>query len=120
MDGLQKHTASGQALGYFFQLERAMSWLAKSPIGSVVGIETEDDVVVKLLNGESIYEQDKSSTSSTFPFSINRKDFWNTLNIWLSGLSSGEIRKNLEHSFYMVTNKIGNTNDLVSRRNNFV
>jgi len=46
MTSLQTHTASGQALGYFFQLERALYWLTKAPADSLIGIETEDDVAV--------------------------------------------------------------------------
>jgi len=110
---LKKHTASGQALGYYFQLERALSWIAKSPYGSSIGIETEDDVVIELINGAKIYEQDKSSTSSTFPLNTNRIDFWKTLLIWLNGLKSREIQCVEPHpSFYMVTNKIA-SNQLV-------
>lgn len=107
MSELKKHTASGQALGYYFQLERALSWIAKSPWGSSVGIETEDDVVIELTSGAKIYEQDKSSTSSIFPFSTNKIDFWKTLLIWLNGLKSKEIQCVEPHpTFYMVTNKI--------------
>lgn len=113
MPTLKTHTAPGQALGYFFQLERALSWIAKSPIGSIIGIETEDDVVVALSNGHMIYEQDKSSTSNNFPFDTNRIDFWKTLLIWLDGLNNKEINCVEPHPvFYMVTNKTA-TNQLV-------
>lgn len=101
---LSGHTAPGQALGYFFQLERAMSWISKTPMGSTIGIETDDDVVVKLSNGEKILEQDKSTTTS-FPFIPSRPDLWKTLNIWLEGITSGEIDLNTT-SFYLVSNKV--------------
>jgi hypothetical protein len=100
---LSEHIAPAQALGYFFQLERALSWLAKAPANSVVGIETEDDVVLKLLNGHAVYEQDKSSTSS-HPFLPSRKDLWKTLLIWADAIVNGEI--DIDNSlFYLVTNK---------------
>ncbi|MCU0442342.1 MAG: hypothetical protein MUE96_08090 [Bacteroidia bacterium] len=103
---LTTHTAAGQALGYFFQIERAMSWLAKSPSNSVVGIETEDDVVVILKTGERIHEQDKSSTTN-FPFNPSRPDLWKTLLIWLNALNNQEIDFD-RTTFYLVTNKVTN------------
>jgi len=105
MPPLSDHTAPGQALGYFFQLERALSWLAKAPSDSIIGIEAEDDVVVKLLNGESIYEQDKSSIS-THPFLPSRKDLWKTLLIWVEAIENNEIDLN-NSFFFLVTNKPG-------------
>jgi hypothetical protein len=97
------HSAPGQALGYYFQLERALSWLSKSPTGSVVGIETEDDVAVLLLSGQKILEQDKSSVDS-YPFIPSKKDLWKTLNIWLGGIKADDIDVN-QTTFYLVTNK---------------
>jgi hypothetical protein len=104
MSVLSKHNAAGQALGYYFQLERALSWIAKSPAYSYVGIETDDDVVVMLENGEKVLEQDKSSITN-YPFSISRKDLWNTLLIWLSAIENDEI-KTENTTFYLVTNKV--------------
>lgn len=119
MSSLKTHTASGQALGYFFQLERALSWLAKSDYGSIIGIETEDDVVVKLSNGGSIYEQDKNSTSKNSPFRINSSDFWKTLLIWLKALENHEIDQSAPISFYLVTNKIV-TDELIIELHNAI
>jgi len=105
MSSLSEHTAPGQALGYYFQLERALSWIALAPADSMIGIETEDDVVVKLANGDAIYEQDKSSVNS-HPFVLSKKDLWNTLAIWLEAIAREEI--DIETStFYLVTNKPG-------------
>ncbi|MET3875978.1 ABC-three component system protein [Chitinophaga sp. OAE865] len=103
---LSDHTASGQALGYFFQLERAMSWLASSPSNTIIGIETEDDVVITLSNGGKIHEQDKSSTTS-FPFAPSRPDLWKTLLIWLKAVEAGELDINMT-KFYLVTNRTSN------------
>lgn len=100
------HSAPGQALGYYFQLERALGWLSKMPVGSTVGIETEDDVCITLLNGQQILEQDKSSIDS-YPFIPSKKDLWKTLNIWLNSVKDNVI--DLEKTtFYMVTNKANN------------
>ncbi|MGN6264488.1 MAG: ABC-three component system protein [Ginsengibacter sp.] len=103
MSVLKEHSAPGQALGYYFQLERALAWIATAPQGSYIGIETEDDVVVKLLSGETIYEQDKSSTTN-YPFNPSRKDLWKTLLIWLNAATNEEIDVNNAY-FYLVTNK---------------
>jgi hypothetical protein len=103
MSTLSNHTAAGQALGYFFQLDRALCQIAKAPKGSVIGIETEDDIVVKLDKGEKIHEQDKSSTTS-FPFIPSKVDLWKSLLIWAEGIQNEEINPDLTY-FYLVTNK---------------
>lgn len=103
---LATHTAAGQAAGYLFQPERALYWLAQCPSGSSVGIETEDDVVVGLLNGGKIREQAKHTVRpGHHPFGDRSKDLWNTLAIWLRGIGDGEI--NLDQStFYLTTNSV--------------
>lgn len=103
MTSLEKHTAAGQALGYYFQLERALSWISHTPAGTFIGIETEDDVVIELSNGNKILEQDKSSTNS-HPFVPSKPDLWKTLNIWLDALQNNEIDIN-KTTLYLVTNK---------------
>lgn len=103
MSSLSDHTAAGQALGYFFQLDRALCQIAKAPSGSVIGIETEDDIVVKLNNGEKIHEQDKSSTT-VFPFIPSRPDLWKSLMIWADAIQNEEINPEITQ-FYLVTNK---------------
>ncbi|WP_316848612.1 ABC-three component system protein [Pedobacter psychrodurus] len=79
-------SASGQALGYLYQFERAIYWLSKADI-DFVSIETDDDVVAQLNAGNPInriYEQDKSSIGSSNPFSNSNINLWKTLAIWLS------------------------------------
>lgn len=44
---LSKHSAPGANAGFNYQFERGLYWLAQSPAGSVIGIETDDDVVVR-------------------------------------------------------------------------
>lgn len=103
MTTLSAHTAAGQALGYFFQLDRALTHIAKAPTGSFIGIETEDDIVVKMVNGEKIHEQDKSSVT-VYPFIPSKPDLWKTLCIWADGILSEEINVDLT-IFLLVTNK---------------
>lgn len=111
MTALTTHTAPGQALGYFFQLDRALCQIAKAPSGSVIGIETEDDIVVKLLNGDKIHEQDKSSTT-VFPFIPSKPDLWKSLVIWADGILNEEINPDITQ-FYLVTNK--NTAECIAK-----
>ena len=63
-------SAKGQMYGYLYQIDRALLWLSRCPDGSIISIETDDDVVVRLKNGESIvtiYEQDKASVKKKYP-----------------------------------------------------
>ncbi|SFA58447.1 hypothetical protein SAMN04488511_11954 [Pedobacter suwonensis] len=79
-------SASGQALGYLYQFERAIFWLSRSDI-DFVSIETDDDVVSQLKSGQEInriYEQDKSVTGKSNPFSNSNINLWKTFSIWLS------------------------------------
>lgn len=102
----KKHIAPGSMAGYLFQPERALYWLAKSKTGSMVGIETEDDIVLKAKGmGKSVREQDKHSISSNIPFGNHSKDLWNTLNIWLNAIMANEVDVDFTE-FHLVTNKI--------------
>lgn len=103
MSQLKTHTAAAQALGYFFQLDRALYHIADAPSGSMIGIETEDDIVVRLFNGDKIHEQDKSSTT-TFPFSTSKPDLWKSLLIWAEGIENEEINPD-NTVFLLVSNK---------------
>ncbi|MGX5690247.1 ABC-three component system protein [Arcticibacter tournemirensis] len=79
-------SASGQALGYLYQFERTLFWLADPNI-DFVSIETDDDVVAELKAGlqiEMIYEQDKSVSGKANPFSNTNINLWKTLSIWLA------------------------------------
>ena len=73
------HSAPGPSAGYGYQIERALYWLARSPAGAAVGIETDDDVAVR--NGtKSLLEQDKHSIAAgAEPFGDRSRDLWNTL-----------------------------------------
>ncbi|AYB32514.1 hypothetical protein D4L85_18885 [Chryseolinea soli] len=71
--------------------------------GANVGIETEDDIVVSLNNGDKIFEQDKSSIDS-YPFNPSKIDLWKTLDIWLEASKADELDLN-KTTLYLVTNK---------------
>ncbi|MDC4206087.1 MAG: hypothetical protein MPW13_17200 [Candidatus Manganitrophus sp.] len=90
--------------GYLFQPERALYRLAHSPYGSLVGIETLDDISVLLADGKQIREQDKHSTSGKSPLADRSKNFWQSLKNCLRALDDEEIDlSNIE--FHFVTNQ---------------
>jgi hypothetical protein len=102
---LENHSAPGPAAGYAFQFERALYWLAKSPAGFAIGIETQDDVAIMHQDGTRTLEQNKHSIQEKAePFGDRSKDLWNTLSIWLSALEEGELETG-KARFLMVTNK---------------
>ena len=102
---LENHSAPGPAAGYAFQFERALYWLAQSPSGFAIGIETEDDVAIKHQDGTRTLEQNKHSIQEKAePFGDRSKDLWNTLSIWLTALEDGELEPG-KTRFLMVTNK---------------
>lgn len=99
-------SAKGQMYGYLYQIDRALLWLSKCPDGSIISIETDDDVVVRLKNGESIgtiYEQDKASIKKKYPFTNTNVNFWKTLSNWLTLIETRKI--SVENSkFLLATN----------------
>ena len=119
MDTIVNHSAPGQLAGYLFQPERALFHLAVAGRGSVVGIETLDDVAVVDEQGRVIREQDKHYTSQRTPLSDRSKEFWNSLHIWLSAIANeGLDLKKTE--FHLVTNRVVSTgliHDLIGLEN---
>ncbi len=102
---LSSHSAPGASAGFSYQFERALYWLAQSPAGSLIGIETDDDVAVRGAGGAQILEQDKHSIrKDAEPFGDRSKDLWNTLAIWVEALDAGEVSADTT-IFLMVTNK---------------
>ncbi|MBP6782171.1 MAG: hypothetical protein KA152_00155 [Verrucomicrobiales bacterium] len=102
---LSDHSAPGSNAGFSFQFERALQYLATATAGSLVGVETDDDVAVRRADGTRLLEQDKHSIrENAKPFGDRSKDLWNTLKIWVEAIDSGEVlpEKTL---FLMVTNK---------------
>ena len=99
------HAAPGPSAGYGYQFERALYWLARSPAGAVVGIETEDDVAIRS-GAVSLLEQDKHSiVDGTEPFGDRSRDLWNTLCIWLDAVEESRVDPETTR-FLMVTNKV--------------
>ena len=77
---LSHHSAPGVNAAFSYQFERALNWLAKSPAGSVIGVETHGDVVVRGADESELFEEDKHSISEDAePFGNRSKDLWNTL-----------------------------------------
>ena len=100
-----RHSAAGANAGFAYQFDRALHWLAQSPAGACIGIETDDDVAVRNPDASLLLEQDKHSIrEGAQPFGDRSKDLWNTLAIWLDAINSKQIP--IESSaFLMVTNK---------------
>jgi hypothetical protein len=99
------HSAPGANAGFSYQFERALFWLAQSPSGFLVGIETDDDVAIRGPDSSQVLEQDKHSIQQNgAPFGNRSKDLWNTLAIWLDALESGVVSADMA-VFLMVTNK---------------
>lgn len=102
---LEKHSAPGPAAGYAFEFERAFYWLARSPAGFSIGVETDDDVAIRHQDGSHTLEQNKHSIQEDAePFGDRSKDLWNTLSIWVTALEEGELDGG-KSRFLMVTNK---------------
>jgi len=102
---LSQHSAPGTNAAFSYQFERALYWLAKSPAGSVIGVETDDDVAVRGADASELLEQDKHSVNENAePFGDRSKDLWNTLTIWIDALDNKEVADTTR--FLMVTNKM--------------
>src|SRR3990172_3569811 len=102
---LTSHSAPGANAGFSYQFERALYWLAQGPAGSVVGVETDDDVAVRGAAASQLLEQDKHSIrEDAEPFGDRSKDLWNTLAIWIEALDTKEVADTTR--FLMVTNKV--------------
>lgn len=98
------HSASGQALGYVYQFDRATYRLFQSGVDVVeIGVEDIDDVSVHLDNGNEIREQDKSTINSGSPLSDRSVALWKTLHIWAETiLGSPSVIDTTE--FHLATN----------------
>lgn len=113
------HSAAGQMAGYLFQPERALYHLATISRGSVVGIETLDDIAVVSSDGSMKLEQAKHYVSEKEPLADRSKELWNSLKIWLDGIQREEIDSE-KTEFFLVTNKTitkGIVSDLMSLGN---
>lgn len=102
---LTSHSAPGVSAAFTYQFERALYWLAKSPAGSSIGVETDDDVAVRGADASQLLEQDKHSIrEDAEPFGDRSKDLWNTLAVWIEALDTKEVADTTR--FLMVTNKV--------------
>lgn len=101
---LAKHAASATAAGFLFQFRRAVEILAEAPNGTIVGIETLDDIASETPQGGLVLEQDKFTTGST-PLGDSSKNLLGTLSTWLAALLAGEISPE-NTRFLLVTNAV--------------
>ncbi len=103
---LAEHSASGTAAAFAYQFERALHWLAKGPSGSIVGIETDDDVAIRGEHGHKTLEQVKHSIQAgSHSFGDRSRDLWNTLATWVEAMQGGELVPD-KVRLMMVTNKV--------------
>ena len=72
-----KHSAPGPMAGYIYEYYRALHWLSIGSSSTIVGIETEDDLVIKDKNGNLIFEQDKHSIADSSYNPISDKTYRN-------------------------------------------
>jgi len=79
----KKRSAADSAAGYDYQFQRMLWHLATSSPGTLVGIETDDDVSLTK-NGVTTLEQDKFvRKAKTNPFGNKSENLWKTLQIWI-------------------------------------
>ncbi|KMZ40828.1 MULTISPECIES: ABC-three component system protein [Bacillales] len=98
------HSASGQALGYVYQFDRATYRLFESGTDVVeIGVEDIDDVSVHFHDGKETREQDKSTVNSDSPLSDRSVALWKTLHIWAETIISTPSLLNTTE-FHLVTN----------------
>lgn len=102
---LSSHSKPGSFAGYVFQLERALAWLADGnlPIDAQVGIETDDDVAVRVPGGADIREQDKHAVDDP-PFTNGSEKLWQPLLNWLEAVTQGTLDLDTVRLF-LVTNQ---------------
>jgi len=102
---LEEHSVPASNAGFNYQFERAMLWLAQSPAGTLVGIETLDDVAIKGPDGEIHLEQNKLSfQENANVFGDRSKNLWNTITTWLKAIKNGEVGLS-KTNFLLVSNK---------------
>lgn len=107
-------SAKGQMYGYLYQIDRTLFWLSKCPEGSVVSIETDDDIVIRLKNDENIetiYEQDKASIKKRYPFTNTNVNLWKTLSNWLTLIETKKI--DVTNSKFLLATNIPNKSDCI-------
>lgn len=91
--------------GFLFQPHRALLHLATSPRGSLVGLETLDDVAVLYPQGVTLLEQAKLSSSQRPPLGDTSRNLWRSLQNWKSAVEQGHVELD-RAAFHLVTNSI--------------
>jgi hypothetical protein len=90
--------------GFLFQPHRVLLHLAVSPRGSVVGLETLDDIAVVFPDGISLLEQTKLSATAA-PLGDTSRNLWRSLQTWKDAVECGDVQ--LDRAvFHLVTNTI--------------
>ena len=105
MNTRKSSNAPGQLLGYAMQFPRALCHLLQGGPGDIVCVEVLGDVASVASDGETIAEEDKSSTTGN-PLTDKSTDLWKTIANWIRAINSGEldIKKT---KFVLYCNKAG-------------
>ena len=78
----QSHSAAASAAGFEYQFDRMLYHLATATPGTLVGIETDDDISI-YQNGTTSLEQDKYVVrANKNPYANTSENLWKTLKIW--------------------------------------
>lgn len=92
MGTLVDHSAPGQALGYFWQVQLGLLRLAEGSPGGRLGLETLDDIVYEHGSGRVTLTQSKSTVDADRnPISDSSVQLWKALATWTDALVCGEI-----------------------------
>lgn len=100
-----KDSAKGPSSGYIYQFEIGLLELTNLNQGEAISIEHVDDVAILDAKGTYIFtiQAKHSITTSASNFGNTSEDLWKTLNIWISKLDSGVLKKG--NRFKAITNK---------------
>lgn len=106
-------SASGQMLGYLYQIDRAILSLSSiTNQDGIVEVETDDDVVTRLKKGntwETIYEQDKSTVTKNNPYSDTSINFWKSIAIWVNHILDKSASIDSSYFYLVSSKKISNS-----------
>ena len=107
------HDAPGLLAATELQFTRALYWLAESPAGALIGLETGDDVVVAGAGLPWIREQDKNTVAENAPLTDRSVPLWKTLAIWSEAERLGQLTETT--ILILCTNRIVSMDCLVVR-----
>ena len=121
----EEHTAGAQSIGFDYQFYYFMFLLLELRHGQKIGFEVKDDVHIDKEDGTTILFQAKHTIKKNAggdPQNLTTldSDLWKTLSNWKDFIKADQSNAFLDkHSFYLVTNKGENNNELIDSLNTF-